>query len=106
MLREEPTLKRVGMLLNQDQVIKEKMSVFRRFWYDTALSSSPAVFPSLLEIAGPDRILFGSDYPFAPGIGVKFMTGRYESEDASVITERVREMIDRGNAEALFPRLA
>jgi predicted TIM-barrel fold metal-dependent hydrolase len=106
MLREEPTLKRVGMLLNQDQVIKEKMSVFRRFWYDTALSSSRAVFPSLLESAGPDRILFGSDYPFAPGIGVKFMTGRYESEDASVITERVREMIDRGNAEALFPRLA
>lgn len=94
------------MLLSQDKVIKEQMSVFRRFWYDTALSSSPAVFPALLEVAGPDRILFGSDYPFAPGIAVKAMTGLYDAADSSVITDRLRAKIDRGNAEALFPRLA
>lgn len=105
-LRNEPKLKLGTMLLNQENAIAERMRVFRRFWYDTALSSSPAVFPTLLEVAGPERILFGSDYPFAPGIGVKFMTGRYDAADPSVIDKDTRGRIDRGNAEALFPRLA
>lgn len=105
MLREEPKLKVGAMMLDQDHAVAQKMRVFRRFWYDTALSASPAVFPSLLEVAGPDRILFGSDYPFAPGAGVKFMTGRYDAQPSSLIDEGTRSKIDRSNAEALFPRL-
>ncbi len=39
----------------------------RSLYYDTALSASPHALSSLTELVGPDHILFGSDYPFAPG---------------------------------------
>lgn len=39
---------------------------FQRFYFDIALSSSPAALPSLKAFAQQDRILFGTDYPFAP----------------------------------------
>jgi len=45
-----------------DGVIPE----LRRLYYDTALSASPFTFRSLLELAPPANVLFGSDYPFAP----------------------------------------
>lgn len=39
---------------------------FRAFYFDTALSSSPAALPTLLAFARPGHVLFGSDWPFAP----------------------------------------
>ena len=38
----------------------------RSFYYDTALSAVPTALRSLQELVGPDKILFGSDFPFAP----------------------------------------
>ena len=78
------------------------MKIFQRFYYDVALSSTSATFPSLLAVAGPDRILYGSDFPFAPATAVRYMRNEYE---AVCLPPTVREGIDRGNAEALFPRL-
>ena len=43
------------------------MASFRRFHFDTALSSSPSAVASLRTFADPSRILFGSDFPYAPG---------------------------------------
>lgn len=79
------------------------MQVFRRFWLDIALSSTPAAFPSLLAVADPTRILYGSDFPFAPAAAVKYMRAEYEDID---LDPTLRAGIDRRNAEALFPRLA
>ena len=42
------------------------------FYYDTALSSSPAALPSLQAFAKPGRILYGSDWPFAPDLAVAY----------------------------------
>jgi hypothetical protein len=39
---------------------------FRSFYFDTALSSSPSARPAVLAFARPERIPFGSDWPFAP----------------------------------------
>jgi predicted TIM-barrel fold metal-dependent hydrolase len=47
---------------------------FRSFYFDTALSSSPSALPALLAIAQPERVLFGSDWPFAPAAGVQYFT--------------------------------
>lgn len=102
-LREEPKIKLAGMLVNRKRAVAQRMQVFTRFWYDTALSSTPAAFPSLLAVADPSRIMFGSDFPFAPAPAVKFMRAEYEDLP---LPGDLRAGIDRRNAEALFPRLA
>lgn len=102
-LREEPKWKLATLALNRRKAVEERMQVFRRFWFDIALSSTPAVFPSLLAVADPSRILYGSDFPFAPAAAVKYMRAEYEDID---LDPTLRAGIDRRNAEALFPRLA
>lgn len=75
----------------------------RSFYFDVALSSSPAALPSLLAFADPTKVLYGSDFPYAPvsaGSAFAAMLDGYEVDDP------LRRQIDRGNAEALFPRLA
>ncbi|MGW0710120.1 amidohydrolase family protein [Streptomyces sp. NPDC002643] len=75
---------------------------FRGFYFDTALSSSPAALPSLLAFARPGRVLFGSDWPFAPvAAGQYFANGL----DDGVAPDTLAA-INRTNAETLFPRLA
>jgi predicted TIM-barrel fold metal-dependent hydrolase len=41
-------------------------NMLRALYFDTALSANKYTFASLMEFADPKRILFGSDYPFAP----------------------------------------
>jgi 6-methylsalicylate decarboxylase len=59
------------------------LTELRRFYFDTALSGSPTALPALQAFADPGHILYGSDWPFAQ-----------------------LHAVNRGNAEALFPRLA
>jgi predicted TIM-barrel fold metal-dependent hydrolase len=80
----------------------ELLEAFRRFHFDTALSS-PAGLPSLHAFAGVEHIVYGSDYPYAPAsVGGAFTKhldayqGFSETEHASV---------NRSNALRLFPRL-
>ena len=74
----------------------------KRFYFDLALSSSPYALPSLLAFAEPDHITFGSDWPFAP----KHRSLHFASLlDAFALTPAQRYALDRGNAQALFPRL-
>ena len=74
------------------------------FWFDTALSSSPAALPSLLAFAKPGHVLFGSDWPYAPAPAVAYFTGQldaYAALDAAGHTA-----IERENAAALFAKEA
>ena len=80
----------------------KKQSILRRFYYDVALSTSPAALPSLLEVADPGRITYGTDFPFAPSAAIDFLNMEYENYP---LDPSVRAAIDRGNSEALFPRL-
>jgi predicted TIM-barrel fold metal-dependent hydrolase len=76
----------------------------RSFYFDTALSPSPPVMAALRELVDPRRILFGSDYPFAPAraVGMEVKT----LEGLSLFDQPTLAGIDRGHALALFPRLA
>ncbi|MGW4271063.1 amidohydrolase family protein [Streptomyces seoulensis] len=75
---------------------------FRSFYFDTALSSSPAALPTLLAFARPGHVLFGSDWPFAPTpAGQYFANGLDTSLPAAQLTA-----VNHTSAEALFPRLA
>ena len=83
--------------------VADGLAQLRRFYYDTALSGSPAALPSLLATAAPDHILFGTDFPHAPlAVGAAF-TSMYE---AYAMSDPLRKSIDRGAAEKLFPKLA
>jgi len=77
---------------------------FRRFWYETALSVGPQTFGSLNAVAAPDRILFGSDWPYCPDDMTVDMTRALNAETASDPLRHAA--VARGNALRLFPRFA
>ena len=74
----------------------------KKFYFDIALSGTPAALPSLMTIARPDHILFATDWPYATDAIAGMFTSMYEGY---ALSETQRASIDRGNAEALFPRL-
>jgi 6-methylsalicylate decarboxylase len=81
----------------------DTLEQFRSFYFDTAVSSSPAALPSLLAFARPEHILFGSDWPFVPVSGVQYFVSGLADY---TMARETRTAIDFGNAAALFPRLA
>jgi len=103
MLRDEPKLRQAKAMVDRKWESRKRLDLLRRFHFDVALSSSPTALPSLLAFADPTRVLYGSDYPFAPAPAVRFM--RQEYEDVP-LDPGVRSAIDHRNAHALFPRLA
>ena len=52
---------------------------FSSFYFDTALSSSPAALPTLLAFAKPGHITFGSDFPFAPIVASQYFAAELAS---------------------------
>ncbi|ASQ94578.1 amidohydrolase family protein [Streptomyces sp. 11-1-2] len=76
----------------------------KRFYFDTALSASPSALPALLAFAEPGHVLYGSDWPFAPQDAGTYYNHYLETYPDYAPGQA--EAIDRGNAEALFPRLA
>jgi predicted TIM-barrel fold metal-dependent hydrolase len=75
-----------------------------RFYYDTAISAGPATIAALRQIARPEHILFGSDWPYAP----EAVTARSVESlcDNPHLDAAAQAAIARGNALALFPRFA
>src|SRR5260221_12076929 len=73
----------------------------KHFWYDNALSPGQQTFGALDHVASPERVVFGSDYPFANARVIAEMIKTYES---GFLSDARRAAIDRGNALALFPR--
>jgi predicted TIM-barrel fold metal-dependent hydrolase len=80
------------------------MACFRRLYYDVTQSAVPATLRSVMEVADPSRILFGSDYPFArfPVKDLKETIEGVESFDGFDAAQR--RAVFRDNAVALFPR--
>ena len=78
----------------------EALDDFADFYYDTALSGSPAALPSLLAFANLGHVLYGSDWPFAPTVVGDYFNNLLDNNQ-SLDTE-IRAGIDRKNAEALF----
>lgn len=78
------------------------LSQFRRFWYELALAAGPQTFGSLMAVADPQRILFGSDWPYCPDDMTDDMIGALGK--LNMIDAAQRAAIERGNALSLFPR--
>jgi predicted TIM-barrel fold metal-dependent hydrolase len=86
----------------KDPVGNDPITILKRLHYDLALSANAISFPALLSFAGAARIVFGSDYPFAPEQrlteAVDYL-GRLAHENTDF------PIIERGNALALMPSL-
>jgi len=79
------------------------LAKLKHFYFDTALSTGSAI-PALLDFAAGDRILFGSDFPYAPPDVAAYFIAALDA-NAHLNTDQ-RAALNYRNALALFPRLA
>ncbi len=79
------------------------MELIGRFYVDTANAAGPAVFGALDQTTPPERVLFGTDWPYVPEKIVEVST---RDVDRSLTDPAQRAEVNRGNALELFPRLA
>lgn len=85
--------------LSKDEMLGE----MKKFYFDTALSSSHVALKSLLAFAEPGHILYGSDFPYAPAsVSTSFahQLDNYENYTGDQLRE-----INYLNGLKLFPRL-
>lgn len=77
--------------------------VLRRLHYDLAGSPLPRLAPALLSFADPDRLHYGSDWPFTPADTVERLSA--ELDATPLFSDDLRRRVLSDNARALFPRL-
>ena len=94
---------RIARMCSPDGDSARGIENLRRFYFDTALASSPYALPSLLAFADPSHIFFGSDWPYAPKERSLHFA---ELLDKFELASDLRMAIERGNAERVFRRLA
>jgi 6-methylsalicylate decarboxylase len=77
------------------------LAFLRRLYYDTGLSNHALPVRPTLDLVGADRIVFGTDWPYAdlPESGDP-------APDLDGLGDGVRARIDAANAAVLVPRLA
>ena len=73
-----------------------------RFYYDLALSGNEFTMGLLMRFADEDKVLFGTDYPYAP---TKTIVTHTKGVEAFAMSAELEWKVVRGNALKLFPRL-
>ncbi|KAG5416995.1 hypothetical protein I9W82_004626 [Candida metapsilosis] len=94
---------RVAVTSHFDESPEKLLASLKKFYFDTALSG-PHAMGSLLEFADPDKITFGSDWPYASAPHSLWFGEHLKNNEK--VNNETKERINRKNAEALFPRLA
>lgn len=82
---------------------REGVERLKSFYLDTALATSDYSLPSLRAFAAADRLLYGSDYPYAPLRGIENYAATLDS--AIQDPEEINRIYSQ-NALRLFPALA
>jgi 6-methylsalicylate decarboxylase len=78
------------------------LASFKRFYFDTALSSGSEALQSLRSFAGAGRILYGSDFPYAPAAVGQAFTGMLDGND--MLSAEEKAAINQGNAQQVLGR--
>jgi 6-methylsalicylate decarboxylase len=73
---------------------------FDKLYFDTANAANRAALAGLRAFANPNRILFGSDYPYVP------LARGVDDLGHADLRAAERRAIERDNALALMPNLA
>ncbi|WP_438301885.1 amidohydrolase family protein [Pseudomonas sp. NMS19W] len=82
---------------------QELISQMQNFYFDTALSASATVLPSLMAFARPGHVLFGSDIPYAINDKVKWFTRNLDTYQG--FSKGQSSAINRQSGLTLFPHL-
>ncbi|MFC9590004.1 amidohydrolase family protein [Streptomyces sp. NPDC056944] len=77
---------------------------FRKIFYDTALSPAPQAMKSVRELAGTERVLFATDWPFTSALFLSAGDPAPQLNETFSPAERLA--VERSNALAQFPALA
>ena len=56
----------ISMMPAVAERVGDTLAAVRSFYFDTALSAGNSPLSALAQVADPDHILFGTDFPFAP----------------------------------------
>ena len=93
-------------LLHADDPITPEyvFTSLKRLHYDLAGFPLPRLAPAALQIADPERLHYGSDWPFTPLDTVTQLAG--ELDATPLFDDALRRRIFTANSLALFPRLA
>ena len=75
----------------------------RRLYYELAIATNPHAVASVLQLAGPEHLLYGSDWPALDETDVQGLIQVLDSNPLLQPDDRAR--IERQNALELFPRL-
>lgn len=68
---DDPHYREIRQRMAQDSL--RPIDYFRRFYGDTVLAGSTAALRCGLEFFGSDRVLFGTDFPYGPEGGLRFL---------------------------------
>lgn len=80
------------------------LAALRRLYYDLAGTPLPHALPALLNLVESHQLLYGSDFPFTSAPPVEALATMLAA--TSVLDDRQRQDMLRGNALRLFPRLS
>jgi predicted TIM-barrel fold metal-dependent hydrolase len=75
---------------------------WKNLYGDTATDGTRAAYPCGLAFFGPDRMLFGTDYPYGLEEGEDFIRENLAGIREMTVSEEVREKILSGNAKRLL----
>ncbi len=86
------------------KVLESPPDAFRRFYADTAVSGVTNTLRGANELFGNERLVFGSDYPFGPELGERFLRANLEAVEQLGLSEADTEKILDSNARQLLRR--
>lgn len=93
-----------GVLRQDGQPAVDVLAALRRLHYDLAGVPVPRSLSALLELVGPDRIVYGSDYPFTQAAMVRQLAEAITA--TPLLAGEAQQDALRGNAARLVPRFA
>lgn len=97
------TADRIATFARMSGTDVDVVATLRGLHYDVAGAALPRALPALLALVAPDRLVYGSDYPFTSAPAVKALAAALAATDALDATGK--HMMTSGNARSLFPRL-
>jgi uncharacterized protein len=81
---------------------KTPIEYYKMFYGDTALSGVPGAMQCAYEMFQSDRLIFGSDYPFGPDAGQRFIRSNLAAIDSLRLADHARKKILNENARSLL----
>jgi predicted TIM-barrel fold metal-dependent hydrolase len=88
------------MLKSSEKMTSERVKeIFStRFYFDLAGMPFPDLIHGYLRIGTPERLLYGSDYPYTPGVVVESLNKTMEEQMEKLFDQEQTQRIFSGNA--------